>query len=110
MDNLGKLYRKYQAELYNRKVISNDNGFILYNVYNDDSLYIHGIYVDSDARGKNAAEKLEAELIELHNPKVITCYVDLTTNNPELSLKVILARGYTVYAADQYGIKLMREL
>ena len=91
------LYTKYQKELYGRETITVGNyGFMTYVIYEDKSAYVHGIYIDPQFRGLNAAKQLEDILIEKHDPKSVYCYVDMTTLNPEQSLGCMLKNGYKI--------------
>lgn len=105
-----KLYKEYCKEMYGREVLSEDKGFIVYTSFEDNSLYIHSVYVTEDMRGTNYYRELENKLIQQEKPTSIYCYVDLTTNNPTQSLKAILKAGYEITSSNKESIILKREL
>ncbi|MCK9370535.1 hypothetical protein M0R04_11545 [Candidatus Dojkabacteria bacterium] len=105
-----ELYATYLKELYGRDIIYNDHAFITYNAYEDNSLYIHSIYVKDEYRALGEGSKLEQELILKYKPLLVTCFVDLTTGDPTLSLKVILSRGYIIDVVDNTKITLFKNL
>ena len=105
-----ELYANYCKEMYGRDIISDEHGFIVYKAYEDRSLYIHAIYVNEGKRQDGHAYKLEKAVIDKENPSSVFCYVDLTTNNPDLSLSVILAAGYKVFNTTSESIMLKKEM
>lgn len=105
------LYSKYQKELYGRETITHENyGFMTYKVYDDNSIYIHGLYIDPQYRRFNVSGELEKQVIEKHNPTVIYCYVDMTTLHPEQSLGCIMKNGYNIVECDSTKIVLRKEI
>lgn len=104
------LYGRFQAELYNRKIIENEFGFILYSKFDDNSVYAHALYVLPEERSKGKGRQLERLLIEREKPSVIFSYIDLTTNNPSLSVKAHLAVGYEIFCANETAITMKKEI
>ena len=104
------LYAKFQKELYGRKIIENEYGFILYSKFDDGSVYAHSLYVVPEERSKGKGKELERQLIEKEKPTVIFSYIDLTTNNPSLSVKAHLAVGYKIFTANETAITMRKEL
>ncbi len=104
------MYKDYCREMYDRDVLIDEHGFIVYKIYEDNSLYIHAIYVEKDKRKEGYGRYLEQKVINKENVSSVYCYVDLTTSNPELSLKSILMGGYTIHASDQEKIVLRKDI
>jgi GNAT superfamily N-acetyltransferase len=104
------LYGRFQAELYGRKIIENEFGFILYSKFDDNSVYAHSLYVLPERRHEGKGRELEEALIEREKPSVIFSYIDLTTNNPTLSVKAHLAVGYEIFSANESAITMRKEL
>ena len=105
-----KMYAEYCKEMYGRDVLVDEHGFIVYKLYEDNSLYIHAIYVDKEKRQKGYGRYLEEKIINKEKASSVYCYVDLTTDNPELSLKSILMGGYTVHSSNSETIVLKKDL
>ena len=104
------LFQEFHKECYDRKVIENDKGYILYNVYEDKSLYIHQAYTLPEFRTENVAGNLEDQLIEKYNAKSVYLYVDLGAKNPELSIKAVLGRKYKIYQTTNEKMVFCKEL
>ena len=102
------MYALYQKELYGREVFEDEDGFIMYSKYDDNSIYLHAIFVKPEKRRKGAGTNLEKKIIDSLKPSVAFCYVDLTTNNPTLSLNSILSAGYTIFSASEVSIVLRK--
>ena len=109
MSKLGSMYAQFQNELYNRETFEDENGFIVYNSYDDGSIYLHIIFIKPDKRRKDEGTKLYKKLIDKLKPNVAYCYVDLTTNNPTLSLNSILSVGFEIFSANAETIVLKQE-
>lgn len=101
----------YFQEKYAAKFIESENGFIMYNSYPDNSVYIRHLYVKPEARGKGEGKNLEDLLIEKEKPVVIYCDIDLTANAAESSLSQILYRAnYKIDSVSPQQIILRKEL
>ena len=104
------LQQRFQQENYERRYIESDCGYICYNAYPDASIYIHELYVLPEKRALGEGRKLEGQLIQKEKPAVIYCDVDLTSKNPEISLKAILAGGYIIEECLSSKIILKRTI
>lgn len=105
------MYKEFQKEQFNRDTIEVDNGFVTYNYYPEDhSLYIHIIYVKPEHRNEDISYNLELALIEKYSPKEIYCYVDFSSENPELSLIAILKRKYKICSSNNEKMILRKIL
>lgn len=102
------MWKEFQEEQFDRQTIELDEGFITYNTYEDNSLYIHILYVKPEYRSKGVGAKLERMLIELHNPNCLYCYVDLTSRDPDISLQAILGVGYNIDSVNPEKIVLKK--
>ena len=105
-----ELYANYCKEMYGRDIITDEYGFIVYTAFEDDSLYIHSVYVTEEKRGTNYYTYLEDKVISKEEPTSIFCYVDLTTKNPTQSLKAILKAGYEIVDSNKESLMLKREI
>ena len=105
-----RLYTDYCKEMYGRDVIAYEHGFIVYKLYTDNSLYIHAIYVDEDKRGTDYYRRLEYSALKETQPDSVYCYVDLTTVNPDQSLRAIMKAGYKIWKSTPESIMLLKEL
>lgn len=101
---------KFQEEMYGRKTLETDRGYLLYSVFDDGSLYIHQAYVKPEFRNKGAVTKMERQLIEKYGIKLLACYVDCTSRNPEQSLLSILQAGYKINRINENSIELFKEV
>lgn len=104
------LYGRFQKELYGREIIEDEFGFILYSKFDDNSVYAHSLYVLPEKRNEGKGRELEARLIEKERPSVIYSYIDLTTNNPDLSIKAHFGAGYSIFAANETAITMKKEI
>jgi GNAT superfamily N-acetyltransferase len=105
-----ELYAAAQKELYNREVIYNNDGYIVFKPMQDNSMYIHMIYVARDKRKSNVGIKLLNTVIEKYKPKSIVGYVDLTTTNPELSISTHIHNGAKIIESTPTSITFYKEL
>lgn len=105
-----ELYADFQKEMYNRKTLWNDVGFVVYEPMKDKSLYIHSIYIKPSKRKNKAGSKLMQELINLENPTLLASYVDKTSLVWEESLAVNLAYGFKIINENDTAYLLVKEL
>ena len=77
-------------------MIEKEYGYIVYQVYEDKSVYVHELYILDSARKKGFGTKLESYLLKEENPSVIYCDVDLLSNDPETALIAFLLRDYKI--------------
>lgn len=99
---------KFQEEMYGRLTLETPKGYILYNVYDDNSIYIHQAYIKPEHRSQGAITEMERELIEKYNAKTLACYVDCVSNNPEQSLLSVLRAGYKINRINGTSIELVK--
>lgn len=105
------LLKMYFQEKYGTQLIENECGFIMYNAYPDNSVYVRHLYVKPEERGKGIGKALEDRLIEREEPRVIYCDIDLTANNPESSMAQIMYRaGYKIDSVSSSQIILRKDL
>lgn len=104
-----QLYVDYCKEMYDRDVIFNDKSFVSYKYFEDGSLYVHSLFTSPEHRRSNQSLSLLNTLLEKYSPSVITCYVDVTTNNPNLSLQLLLQQGFKIYESSPTAISLVKE-
>lgn len=99
-----------QKEMYGRDVIYNSSTYIIYKLHEDKSLYVHMIYTRPEDRKTGQGKKLLEELVSLTEAKSLVGYVDLTTNNPELSIYTHLSYGAKVLKSNPDSIVFYKEI
>lgn len=87
------LFADFSKENYDRETIEIEGGFVTYNIFNDNSVYVHLLYVSPERRKDHVGTKLIDMVIKKEDPSIIYTYVDLNSLNPELSLVAILSSG-----------------
>lgn len=106
-----EMYKKYTKEKYGREVYHNEHGFIEYELFNDNSMYIYTLYVTKEARNNGQGKVLETELIKKYNPSVIFCDICKDSNEWVLSLVQICKKAdYNVYEDRKDKVVLFKEL
>lgn len=101
---------EYFQEKYNTKVVKDNDGYILYNAYSDGSLYVRQFFIKKEARNKSKSRYYEQLLIEKEKPEIIYCDVDLTANDADHALMIILIGGYKIDKVYNDKIILCREI
>lgn len=104
------MWKDFQEEQFDRKTIETHEGFITYNIYQDESAYIHILYVKPEFRSAGIGKKLEDMIIEKHKPNCLYCYVDLQSKNPEVSLQAIIGVGYKIKSASSEKVVLSKDI
>jgi hypothetical protein len=104
------LFIEAQKQMYSREVIYNDSSYIVYKQNKDQSLYIHMIYTKLDKRKSGSGNELLQELIAITKPTALLGYVDLTTNNPELSISTHLHYGAKIIKSSPESLVFYKEL
>lgn len=104
------MQKNYQREKYDRKYIENKYGYICYNAYTDNSVFIHELHVEKEYRKKGKGSELEGELIKKEQPEVIYCDIDLTSNSPETALLAVLSVGYKITGSNSRSIICRKEI
>ena len=103
------MYKAFQKEHYGRDTLNTDKGFIVYEHFDDGSLYIHVLFIKQEFRSRGSAKELEQILIDRFNPSSLHCYVDTTGKNPEQSMQAILGVGYKIQDVTNDRIILKKE-
>lgn len=104
------LLKMYFQEKYGTKFIEHENGYIMYNVYDDKSVYIRHLYIKPEVRNTGLGKELEDKLIEKENPIAIFCDIDLKANNPEQALGVIMHKAnYKIDQVNESFIVMRKE-
>ncbi len=106
------LYAQYIYERQNKSIVEDENGFASY-YYINDSCYIEEIYVKRDSRNKGIASKyadyITADAVSKKAKQLIGS-VNLNTNDPTTSMKVLLAYGFKLASAGDNMIYLTKAL
>ena len=102
------MWKEFQKEQFNRETLECEEGFVTYSIYDDGSCYIHIMYVSPKYRSLGIGKRLEQILIKKHNLTSLSCYVDLTSQKPEISLRAIIGAGYKVVSASSEKIVLTK--
>lgn len=92
------LYGQYLKELLGKHIVEHEHGFIVYSFTND-SCYIENIYVEPEFRNSNVASNMADEVVLMSKQKGLTKLMGSVTpnaNNSTISLKVLLAYGFTL--------------
>ena len=106
-----KLYKKYLAEKYDRKLIEDKEGFIEYKKFDDGSVYIYTLFVSKESRNHGLGHGLELKMIEKESPTFIFCDIDLKSNEAEIALSQIIKKAnYKVFEAHSDKIILFKEV
>lgn len=107
------LYAAYLAERSNAHILENENGFIVYRIDADGSLYIIDMYIKPESRKAGKARKLlnELEALAVANGfERITAAIyteDPTSNN---TLICALAGGFRIGMANGGVIGIVKHL
>lgn len=104
------MYSDFQKEMYGRDTLHTEHGFVVYKAYEDMSLYIHAIYVKKSRRDLKIGSEMVDHIVESTKCNKIYSYVDLTTENPELSIKAHLGYGFKVHKATQDSMSFVKEI
>lgn len=96
--------------MYGRDTLYSDKGYIVYNIHEDKSAYVHQIYIKPEYRRTGAIQELEDIIRDKHDVEIVACFVDLKSKNPEQSLMAILSRGYKILSVNTTSIELFKEL
>jgi hypothetical protein len=94
------LWKDYIKEKYNKDMLENDDGFVTYLIYTPNKeLYIEDMYVRPDKRTAGTFTsfmKLLEPICFANGCDKLSCYVHLSANKPEDSIKWILKMGFKV--------------
>lgn len=92
--------------------IVTDEGFASYKIMGDEC-YIRDIWVDRDYRKSGIAAQMAddiAKIAETKGCKFLSGSVSLTANNATESAMVLLAYGFKIHSANQFGIWFRKDL
>lgn len=102
----------YLKERQGLDSIVRDEGFAAYKI-NGDECYIQDIFVFPDYRKTGVASELADEIARIaisRGCKFLTGSVDTTANGAHASVLVLLAYGFKIHSAVQYGIFFRKDL
>lgn len=102
----------YLKEREGFDVISRDEGFADYRIAGDEC-YIRSIFVFPDYRKKGIASEMADEIARIaiaRGCKYLTGSVDTTAVGAHESVLVLLAYGFKIHSAVQYGVIFRKDL
>ena len=109
---LSDLMISYFKENYGSKVITDDTTyFIIYDMYDDESMYIRHLFIAPTSRGKRSLQKVEKELIDAEDPEYIM--IKLEKLNPRwdiMAYAYIRRQGYKILDDDDNQMRLYRKI
>lgn len=99
----------YIREREGREVYQTLEGFITYEMIDENTVYLVDIYVATQFRNKNIATQLADYVVELTNAKVVMGSIDPNIPSAHTSLLVLLAYGMKL---DRYenGLLLFKKI
>ena len=104
-------YIQYVKEKYGREILENDDGFIEYELFDDNSIYIYTLFTTKESRDKGNGKGLEQVLIDKYKPHTIMCDIDKGSNQWILALVQICKKAdYKVYSDTEHKVILYKEL
>ena len=104
------MWKHFHEENYGRKTIETDKGFVVFEIYEDNSAYIHIMYIKPEYRNKKIGSHLMDQITKEYGVKCFTCYVDLTSKEPEKALVPILLNGFKIDKVFSDKIVLYRKV
>jgi GNAT superfamily N-acetyltransferase len=108
MDRLAQYFRERE----DFDCILRDEGFATYKISGDEC-YIKDIFVSADYRKKGIAAEMADDIARIaiaKGCKYLTGSVCTTANGAHASLLVLLAYGFKIHSAVQYGIYFRKTL
>lgn len=102
----------YLKEREDIDCIVTDEGFASYKISGEEC-YIRDIWVHPDYRKKGIASELADQIASIAlgaGCKFLTGSVSTTANNSTASVLVLLAYGFKIHSAVQYGIFFRKDL
>ncbi len=102
----------YFKENYNSKVITDGKTyFIIYDIYDDESLYLRHLYISPESRGKRSIKRVEEELIEAENPEYLFCKLEKSNKNwSRMAYAFMKRQGYQILDENDSEVRLYRKL
>ena len=107
-----KLLTEYYKEIYDSEVITDGKTyFIIYNMYDDGSLFVRLTFISKEARGKRSLTRIEQEVIEKEKPVSIWCEIEKRNKNwDRIAHTYIRRQGYKIADINEERVKLYREI
>lgn len=106
------LFSDYFREKSNCETIENENGFVVYQVF-EDELFIKEYYIVPEKRLSNAHVDFFDKLYDVaidKKCKYVSASVDIKCNDPETPLVFNLKNGFKIHSLSGNRIILTREL
>ncbi len=103
---------KYLKERENFDSLIRDEGFAEYKI-NGEECYIRSIWVEKDFRKKGIASDMADDISRIaigQGCKYLTGTVDVTANGAHESMLVLLAYGFRLHSAVNYGLFFRKSL
>jgi hypothetical protein len=96
-----KLYAEYIKEKYNREIIYDDFGYISYNKLDNDTIFVHTLFVTAEKRREGKGQEYERLLIRKEKPSMILCNIDTgAEGSREAFLALVNGGGYSLLEAE----------
>ena len=107
-----ELLFEYYKEIYGSKGITDGKTyFIIYNIYDDGSMFVRLTFITKKARGLRSITRIEEELIEKEKPTSIWCEIEKKNKNwDRIAHTYIRRRGYKIDRIDDDKVVLYREI
>lgn len=112
LDTLGELYTQYMSEREDCQVLSNDNAFIVYQIY-ENTLIVKELFSKKDARAQGFAKALYLEVLETAKKAgctLLSCTVHLRANGSANAFEIFYAHGLRPVRAENNIIILAKEI
>jgi len=74
------------------------------------SLYIHAIFVKKNRRDLQIGSEMVDHVVKETKCTKVYSYVDMTTENPELSIQAHLGYGFKVHKTSQDSMSFVKEI
>ena len=85
--------------------------FIIYNIYDDRSLFVRLTFITKESRGKKSLTFIENKVIEKEDPISIWCEIEKKNKNwDRIAHTYIRRRGYNIFDTNDERVKLYRSL
>ena len=106
------LASSYFNENYGSKTITdNEKFFIIYEIYDDQSMYIRHMYIAPEHRGKVGILNLFNMVVDKEKPKYVFCTVEkLNKNWDRLAHIYIRKGGFCIDEITEDKVRLYKEL
>ena len=101
-------WKDYLKEVKNLTVVEKEQGFYVYQIW-EDSIFVEHFYIVPELRNKKVGQSFVNELFQIakqHNKKMLKCLVDLETNNYAQNLMIYLHCGGIIWDAKYPHISM----